>query len=223
MSNFPNPFVGETYEKYLKRFLDVFLAIILLTLFSPICFLTALAIKLNSKGSFLADVPERIGQNKKRFKMYKFRSMITNAHTLLRTDPRFRTLYEEYRKGSYKLKKDPRITVVGKFIRKHSIDEIPQFLNVIKGEMSVVGPRAYYPDELEEQQKKYRHTKDLVRKVLSVRPGITGLWQVSGRSEINFDERIVLDAEYVNNISLWNDLKIIGKTPLIMVTGKGAI
>lgn len=223
MSNFPNPFVGETYEKYLKRVLDVFLAAILLILFSPICFLTALAIKLNSKGSFLADVPERIGQNKKRFKMYKFRSMITNAHTLLRTDPRFRTLYEEYRKGSYKLKKDPRITVVGKFIRKHSIDEIPQFLNVIKGEMSVVGPRAYYPDELEEQQKKYRHTKDLVRKVLSVRPGITGLWQVSGRSEINFDERIVLDAEYVNNISLWNDLKIIGKTPLIMVTGKGAI
>ena len=223
MSNFPNPFVGETYEKYLKRFLDIFLAIILLILFSPICFLAALAIKLNSKGSFLADVPERIGQNKKRFKMYKFRSMITNAHTLLRTDPRFRTLYEEYRKGSYKLKKDPRITVVGKFIRKHSIDEIPQFLNVVKGEMSVVGPRAYYPDELEEQQKKYRQTKDLVRKVLSVRPGITGLWQVSGRSEINFDERIVLDAKYVNNISLWNDLKIIGKTPLIMLTGKGAI
>ncbi len=223
MSKSLNPFVGETYEKYLKRALDIFLSIVLLVLFSPICFLTILAIKLNSKGFFLADVPERIGQHKRRFKMYKFRSMITNAHSLLRTDPRFRALYEEYRKGSYKLKRDPRITVVGKFIRKHSIDEIPQFVNVFKGEMSLVGPRAYYPDELEEQQEKYPQTKELVNKVLSVRPGITGLWQVSGRSEINFDKRIVLDAKYVDHISLWNDLKIIFKTPLIMVTGKGAI
>lgn len=223
MTHSLNPFVGKTYEKYLKRTIDVLLAVFLLIIFFPICFLTALAIKLNSRGSFFADVPERIGQNKKRFKMYKFRSMITNAHTLLRTDPRFRILYEEYRKGSYKLKKDPRITVVGKFIRKHSIDEIPQLMNVLKGEMSLVGPRAYYPDELEEQLNKYPKTKNLVSKVLSVRPGITGLWQVSGRSEINFDKRIVLDSKYIDNISLWNDLKIIFKTPLIMVTGKGAI
>ncbi len=218
-----NPFVGKTYDKYLKRILDIFLAFTLLVMFSPICILTVLAIKLNSKGFFFADVPERIGQDKKRFKMYKFRSMITNAHALLRTDPRFRLLYEEYRKGSYKLKGDPRITAVGKFIRKHSIDEIPQLINVLNGEMSIVGPRAYYPDELEEQQKKYKQTKGLVRRVLSVRPGITGLWQVSGRSEINFDKRIVLDAKYVDHLSLWNDLKIIFKTPLIMITGKGAI
>ena len=223
MSSFLNPFVGKTYDKYLKRFLDIILAFFLITIFLPVCFLAASAIKLNSKGSFFADVPERIGQDKKRFKMYKFRSMITNAHTLLRTDPRFRALYEEYRKGSYKLKKDPRITAVGKFIRKHSIDEIPQLFNVLKGEMSIVGPRAYYPDELEEQQKKYIQTKELVQKVLSVRPGITGLWQVSGRSEINFDKRIVLDAKYVDALSLWNDLKIISKTPLVMITGRGAI
>lgn len=223
MSDFPNPFVGKTYDKYLKRVLDIILALFLITLFLPICFLAAIGIKLNSKGSFFADVPERIGQGKKRFKMYKFRSMITNAHALLRTDPRFRALYEKYRRGSYKLKKDPRITIVGKFIRKHSIDEIPQLINVLKGEMSIVGPRAYYPDELEEQQKKYRKTKELVRRVLSVRPGITGLWQVSGRSEINFDKRIVLDAKYVDELSLWNDLQIISKTPLVMITGKGAI
>lgn len=222
-SFFLNPFVGETYEKYLKRLVDILLGTALIVVFFPICFLAAIAIKLNSKGSFFADVPERVGQNTRRFRMYKFRSMITNAHALLRTDPRFRALYAEYRKGSYKLKKDPRITVVGKFIRKHSIDEIPQLLNVFKGEMSLVGPRAYYPDELEEQQKKYPQTKDLVRKVLSVRPGITGLWQVSGRSEINFDKRIVLDAKYVDEISLWKDLKIIFKTPLVMITGKGAI
>jgi undecaprenyl-phosphate galactose phosphotransferase len=149
--------------------------------------------------------------------------MISNAHKLLRTDPRFRRLFEEYKKGSYKLRQDPRITRVGKFIRKHSLDEIPQLFNVIAGEMSIVGPRAYYPDELENQQKKYANTRELVKKVLSVKPGITGLWQVSGRSEINFDKRIKLDAKYVDSISLWNDLKIIFKTPWVMITGDGAI
>ena len=146
--------------------------------------------------------------------MYKFRSMITNAHQILREDPKFAELYKEYKKGSYKLMNDPRITPVGKFIRKHSIDEIPQLLNVIRGEMSIVGPRAYYRDELDEQQKKYPYTKPMVRKVLSVKPGITGLWQVSGRSEINFDKRIALDAYYVDTISLLNDLRIIFKTLL---------
>ncbi len=223
MAKFENPFVDEAYEKSLKRIIDVVLSSILLIIFSPVCILAILSIKLDSNGSVFADVPERVGQKSRKFKMYKFRSMITNAHQLLRTDPRFKSLYNEYKKGSYKLKKDPRITEIGRFIRKHSIDEIPQLINVVKGEMSLVGPRAYYPDELEEQQRKYPHTQELVKKVLSVKPGITGLWQVSGRSEINFDKRIALDATYVNNISLWNDLKIIFKTPLIMITGKGAI
>ncbi len=214
---------GPVYDRTLKRFLDVIFSISLLILFLPVCIIAALAIKLNSRGSVFADVPERVGQGSQNFKMFKFRSMITNAHHLLRTDPSFKNLYEEYKKGSYKLRKDPRITSVGRFIRKHSIDEIPQLINVLRGEMSIVGPRAYYPDELEEQQQKYPHTKDLVRKVLSVKPGITGLWQVSGRSEINFDKRIALDATYVDNISLWKDLKIIFKTPVVMITGKGAI
>jgi lipopolysaccharide/colanic/teichoic acid biosynthesis glycosyltransferase len=168
-------------------------------------------------------VPERVGQNGKKFRMYKFRSMIINAHNLLRTDPQFKNLFEEYKRESYKLKKDPRITKMGKYIRKHSIDELPQLINVLRGEMSIVGPRAYYPDELENQQKKYVQTKKLVSKVLSVRPGITGLWQVSGRSEVNFDKRIAIDAKYVDTMSLWNDLVIIAKTPLIMLTGKGAV
>lgn len=178
---------------------------------------------MDSKGPVFADVPERVGKNKGRFKMYKFRSMIVNAHHLLRTDPRFKTLFSEYKKGSYKLQKDPRITFTGGFIRKHSLDELPQLLNVLRGEMSLVGPRAYYPDELAEQQKKYPKTQPMVKKVLSVKPGITGLWQVSGRSEINFDKRIALDARYVDSISLWNDIKIILKTPLVMITGRGAI
>ncbi|MFA5136296.1 MAG: sugar transferase [Patescibacteria group bacterium] len=211
------------YKTYFKRIFDAVAALFLLPLFLPVCLLVAIAIKLDSKGPVFADVPERVGQGGKKFKMYKFRSMIENAHVLLRTDERFRQLYQEYKKGSYKLKNDPRITKVGKFIRKHSLDEIPQILNVLKGDMSLVGPRAYYPDELENQQEEHPKTKKYVHSALSVKPGITGLWQVSGRSEINFDKRIAIDACYVDNISLTEDLKIIIKTPLVMITGRGAI
>lgn len=218
------PFLyGSFYQKYLKRAIDILGSLFLIILFFPLTVIIALLIRLESEGPVFADVPKRTGGQGKQFRMYKFRSMIVNAHRLLRTDPRFQDLYEEYKKGSYKLKKDPRITQIGKFIRKHSIDEIPQLLNVFKGEMSLVGPRAYYPDELSNQQKKYPHTRELVKKVLSVKPGITGLWQVTGRSEINFDKRIAIDASYVERISLWEDLKIIIKTPIVMVTGKGAV
>lgn len=218
-----NIFVGETYERYLKRILDVALASLLIILFSPISLVAVIFIKFTSKGPVFADVPERVGQDKKSFKMFKFRSMIIDAHQMLRADPRLRRLYEEYKRGNYKLKKDPRITSIGKFIRKHSIDEIPQLINVLRGEMSLVGPRAYYKDELEAQQEIYPETKKYVQKVLSVKPGITGLWQVSGRSEINFDKRIALDAKYVDTVSLWKDLEIIFKTPWVMITGKGAV
>ena len=218
-----NIIFGKKYNRYLKRLLDIMLSIFLIILFTPVAFITAIAIKLDSKGPILADVPERVGYNGKLFKMYKFRSMVVNAHYLLRNNTQFKHLYEEYRKGSFKLRKDPRITNVGKFIRKHSIDEIPQLLNVLKGEMSLVGPRAYYPDELKDQQRKYPQTKKLVKKVLSVKPGITGLWQVTGRSNINFDKRIAIDAQYVDNISLLKDLEIIIITPIAMITGKGAV
>jgi lipopolysaccharide/colanic/teichoic acid biosynthesis glycosyltransferase len=214
---------GKAYYEIVKRWMDIVSAIILLILFTPVYVLAAIFIKLDSAGPVLADVPERIGEKGRKFKMYKFRTMIINAHFLLRIDPRFKTLFHEYKRGSYKLKKDPRVTRVGRFLRKHSIDEIPQLLNVLKGEMSLVGPRAYYPDELENQQKKYPHTKPMVKKVLSVRPGITGLWQVSGRSEIHFDKRIAIDAVYVNTMSFWEDLKIIIKTPFVMISGKGAV
>src|SRR3989344_4118344 len=181
---------GSDYRNKIKRFIDITGVLILLILFSPVYFITLLLIKIDSPGPVLADVPERVGERGKKFKMYKFRSMIVNAHHILRTDPKLNKLYAEYKKGSYKLKKDPRITKIGKIIRKHSIDEIPQLMNVLRGEMSLVGPRAYYPDELENQQKKFPHTRKLVAKVLSVKPGITGFWQVSGRSEVNFDKRI---------------------------------
>ncbi|GIW63129.1 MAG: hypothetical protein KatS3mg090_0955 [Patescibacteria group bacterium] len=211
------------YRDHAKRLLDIVSSIILIIIFAPISLIIAIAIKLDSKGPVFADIPKRVGKDGKMFKMYKFRSMIENAHHLIRTDPRFRKLYEEYKNGSYKLKDDPRVTRVGKFIRKFSLDEIPQLINVLKGEMSLVGPRAYHLDELQEQQKKYPHTKNYVKDVLKVKPGITGLWQVSGRSEVNFDERIKLDAYYANNVNLWQDLKIILKTPWVMITGKGAV
>lgn len=212
-----------SYYYSLKRLLDLFLAFFLLILFAPIYIVAAILIKLDSPGPVFADVPERIGEGGKKFKMFKFRSMIINAHFLLRTDPRFKTLFHEYKKGSYKLKKDPRVTRIGRFLRKHSIDEIPQLINVLKGEMSIVGPRAYYPDELENQQKKYPHTQQMVKKVLSVKPGITGLWQVTGRSEIHFDKRIGIDAQYVDTMSFWEDMKIIIKTPMVMISGRGAV
>lgn len=205
-----------------KRLIDIVSALIILVIFSPIILIVAIAIKLDSKGPILADTPERVGQEGKLFKMFKFRSMIPNAHTILREDPEFALLYEQYKKGSYKLRNDPRITRVGRFIRKHSLDEVPQLLNVLRGDMSIVGPRAYYPDELRDQQKKYPDTQDAVKIVLSVKPGITGYWQVSGRSEINFDKRIEMDAAYVKQRSILYDIWLMLATPRAMLSGKGA-
>lgn len=206
-----------------KRLLDIIISIVALIIFAPIILFTAIAIKLNSKGPLLADTPPRVGEGGRSFRMYKFRSMVANAHEILINDPKFKDLLNEYKKGGYKLKDDPRITPVGRFIRKYSFDEIPQFVNVLKGDMSVVGPRAYYQDELRDQQKKYPHTKDAVKIVLSVRPGITGIWQVTGRSQINFDKRIQLDASYAKRRSVLYDLYLILKTPVAMFSGKGAM
>lgn len=213
----------STAYEILKRGMDILFSSILLLIFFPIIVVVVIAIKLDSSGPVLADTPERVGRNGKQFKMYKFRSMIQNAHEILRENPKYAQLYEEYKKGSYKLRHDPRITRVGHFIRKHSLDEVPQLLNVLKGEMSLVGPRAYYPDELRDQQKQYPNTRGSVKIVLSVRPGITGFWQVFGRSEINFDKRIQMDADYVRKRSVLYDLSIIAKTPWAMVTGRGAL
>ncbi len=206
-----------------KRLMDIVCSAILIVGFSPIILIVAVAIKLDSEGPVLADTPERVGKNGRLFKMYKFRSMIENAHVILRQNPKYTRLYDRYKKGSYKLKDDPRITRVGHFIRKHSLDEVPQLFNILKGDMSLVGPRAYYPDELKEQQGKYPQTREAVSVVLSIKPGLTGYWQVSGRSEINFDKRIEMDATYVRKRSIIYDLWIILKTPWAMVSGQGAL
>lgn len=218
-----NPSRNTMFYDFAKRVLDIFVSILGLIVFSPIILLIAILIPLDSAGPVFADTPRRVGKNGKLFRMYKFRSMVKNAHDALTSNPQYQKLYKEYRRGSYKLKDDPRITRVGHFIRKFSLDEIPQFINVLKGEMSVVGPRAYYPDELEEQQKQYPFTKENVKIVLSVKPGITGIWQVSGRSEIHFDKRIKLDALYAEKRSVIFDVMILLKTPFAMISGKGAM
>lgn len=206
-----------------KRIIDVIMAVILIIIFLPVFLIVPVLIKLSSSGPVFADTPERVGKSNKHFRMYKFRSMIANAHELLRHEPQFRKLYQDYKKHSYKLKDDPRVTRVGLFIRRYSLDELPQAFNILKGEMSIVGPRAYYPDELKQQQKIYPKTRQYVEEILKAKPGITGFWQVTGRSEVNFDKRVKMDADYVKRRSILHDLVIIAKTPWAMLSGKGAL
>ncbi len=205
---------------FLKRVMDILGSIIGLIIFSPIMLVTALAVKLTSSGPILAETPMRVGSHGELFKMYKFRSMVMGAHDLLQKNPE---LLKQYKKNSYKIQNDPRITPVGRFIRKYSLDEFPQFLNILMGEMSLVGPRAYYPFELEEQQKKYPKSRDFVKIILSSKPGLTGVWQVSGRSNINFDKRVEMDAQYVQRRSIFYDVYLILKTLPAIILGRGAI
>ena len=212
----------------LKSLIDAIGATFLLILFSPVFLLTAIAIKLTTPGPIFVEKTnshmKRMGKNGKIFRLYKFRSMPVSADVLEKTHPKYRLAYiEKHTSGSYKSKNDPRITPVGRFIRKHSIDEIPQLVNVLKGEMSIVGPRPYLPDEIREQQKKFPGTEAYVKEMQTVKPGITGFWQVSGRSEVSFDKRIEMDAYYARKRSIILDFLILLKTPWAMLSGKGAV
>lgn len=208
-----------------KRFIDIVGAVVLIIVFSPLLLLIPILIKIDSSGPVFADIPRRVGKGGKLFRLYKFRTMIANAHYLMKTDPKFRRLYEQYKKNSYKIpwKDDPRVTQVGRFLRRFSLDELPQVFNVLKGKMSIVGPRAYYPDELETQQKVYPESEKHIKELLKVKPGITGYWQVHGRSEINFDKRVRMDAYYARQRSILQDIIILLKTPWVMISGKGAL
>ena len=210
---------------FLKRILDIVGSLIGIIILFPLYFFVAVFIKLNSPGPILAPTPMRVGRNGKLFYMYKFRSMYENAHELLHNDPRYKDLLEKYKRNSYKLSidEDPRITSIGRFIRKTSLDELPQLFNILTGEMSIVGPRAYYPFELEEQQKKYPQSREFVKIILSAKPGLTGVWQVSGRSNINFDKRVEMDARYVQRRSIFYDIYIILKTVPAVLTSRGAV
>jgi lipopolysaccharide/colanic/teichoic acid biosynthesis glycosyltransferase len=211
------------YRKYIKRAFDIIGSVIGIILFLPIMIAASVWVKIVSpEGPVLADTPNRVGKGKKPFKFFKFRSMYPNAHNLLKED---KELYAKYVKNNYKLHadEDPRLIKGGKFLRKSSIDEFPQFFNVLKGEMSLVGPRAYYFDEIEDQVRRYPEAGEYIDEVMKVKPGITGLWQVSGRSDIGFVDRVKLDAEYAKNVSLLYDLRIVLKTPYVVLMGKGSI
>jgi lipopolysaccharide/colanic/teichoic acid biosynthesis glycosyltransferase len=215
------------YFDFIKRTIDIVGSLFGLIIFSPLFLILALGIKLSSRGPIFFK-PERIGKNGKLFAMCKFRSMnmykingkLEHAHEILKRD---RKMFEEYKSNSFKLKNDPRVTSFGKFLRKSSLDELPQLLNILNGEMSLVGPRAYLPDELEEQQKVFPETKPLVKTLLKCKPGLTGYWQVSGRSDINFDKRIKMDVSYYKRRSILYDLELILRTFPAIFTARGAV
>ena len=210
-----------------KRLIDFIGSSIALIIISPILIIFVLLVKFSSPGPIFY-TPERVGKDGKIFKMLKFRSMRmynikgnwVHAQKYLDINP---SLKRKYQKSSFKLKDDPRVTPIGKILRRMSIDEMPQLVNVVKGEMSLVGPRAYQHDELVHQQKVYPKTRKFVKIILEARPGASGPWQVSGRSFINFDRRVQMDAIYVKKKSILYDIWIIIKTPVAMLIGKGAI
>lgn len=200
----------ELYPRTLKRIIDIILSTILLILFFIPGLIFVLLIWIGSRGGVFYH-QERIGRKGNSFKLLKFRTMYSDAEERLKRDPK---LYDEFMKG-FKLKKDPRITPIGNFLRRYSMDELPQLINILIGEMSFVGPRPVVQEELE----RYGELKDLL---MSVPPGLTGLWQVSGRSDLTYDERVRLDLYYVENWSLSLDSQIIVRTLPAVLFSRGA-
>lgn len=201
-----------------KRILDIIGSVILLIVFSPIMIITAILIKLTSPGPIIFK-QQRVGQNSRQFCMYKFRSMYTGDNDKRLRD-NYPELWKKYKQNGWKLpmKEDPRITPVGKIIRALTIDEFPQIFNVLKGEMSLVGPRAYRETELQEYAHTYPETIAYIKDIRSVKPGITGPWQTSGRNELPFAKRAKLDSDYIRNRSFSQELLILLKTPAAMLS-----
>jgi lipopolysaccharide/colanic/teichoic acid biosynthesis glycosyltransferase len=193
-----------------KRCLDVVGASALLLISSPLWLPIALAIKLEGSGPVFYRF-QAVGLGGRLFEALKFRTMVVDADRRLQADP---GLWQEFQR-EYKLKADPRITRVGRWLRRLSLDELPQCLNVLRGEMSLVGPRPFAPYEAE------RYGSSLERR-LDVKPGLTGLWQVSGRHEVTYEERVRLDLEYIDRWSLWLDLQILMRTLPAVLRQRGA-
>jgi len=199
-----------------KRVLDLLVSICLSIIFLPFWIIIPVLIYLES-GNPVIFKHRRVGKDGKEFDIYKFRSMIPNADEFLHSG-QDKELLAKFKAGDWKLENDPRITKLGKVLRSLTIDEFPQLFNVLKGEMSMVGPRAYVKKELVEQTSKYPETKALVKDILSIKPGITGPWQTSGRNEVPFRQRAEMDAKYARRRSIINDLKIMIRTPRAMIS-----
>jgi lipopolysaccharide/colanic/teichoic acid biosynthesis glycosyltransferase len=198
-----------------KRILDVTTALTLIILFLPVWIIIPTLVFIES-GLPIFFTHRRIGERGQEFDLLKFRSMVKGADELLHNHDK--KLLKKFKDNDWKLENDPRITILGKVIRSLTIDEFPQLLNVLRGEMSMVGPRAYVKKELREQTKKYPGTKKYVSQIISVKPGITGPWQTSGRNEVSFKIRAKMDADYASKKSIWEDIKILFKTPQAMIS-----
>ena len=199
--------------RFVKRVLDLLVAIVMLTMLSPLFAFIALRIKLEAPGPVFFR-QERIGNRGRRFRIYKFRSMYIDADSR-KGDVGHLNKHDENGPTMFKIPEDPRITPFGRTLRKWSLDELPQLINVVRGEMSLVGPR---PLIIEED----RHIVGHGRRRLDLTPGLTGLWQVMGRSDIPFAEMVTLDYLYVTNWSLWGDLKLLARTLPAVMRGRGA-
>jgi Undecaprenyl-phosphate galactose phosphotransferase WbaP len=195
--------------RVLKRSGDILFSLTVLTLGSPVFLALALLVKISSRGPVFY-VQQRVGRDYRSFGCIKFRTMRRDADRILsRLLSESADLQEEFR-NDFKLRNDPRITRLGRFLRRSSLDELPQFLNVLRGEMSLVGPRPIVRQELPRYG-------DRMEEVLAVRPGLTGLWQVSGRNNLSYDERVALDLRYARHRSVWMDLSIIARTIGVML------
>lgn len=206
----------KTLNLFIKRLVDIIGSIVGIILLIPITIVVYIVNKIHKDDGPIFYSHTRIGKDGKYFKMYKFRSMCVDADEklkdLLENDEEARKEWEE----NQKLQNDPRITKIGKFIRKTSIDEFPQFINVLKGDMSIVGPRAVVDGEIE---KFGIYKKD----ILSVKPGITGYWAANGRSDTNYDDRVFMEYKYIEDFSIWMDIKILFKTVISVVKKEGAV
>lgn len=213
--DFTQPFEVVINHNFFKRTFDILFSLFVLVITAPMLLLIALSIRFFSKGKVVY-AHERIGRGGKTFRCLKFRTMYADADQrlieILANNPEMRKEWEQ----NHKLKNDPRVTPIGKFLRKTSLDEFPQFFNVLRGDLSVVGPRPVVRSEIQ------NHIGSKASTILSVRPGITGLWQVSGRSDTSYATRIKLDEKYIQEQSLLLDLKLILKTIPCMVWSKGA-
>ena len=207
----------------IKRIFDILFSAVVLIVLLPLLLICSLTIFLTDRKEIFVKEPLRLGK-KGEFKMYKFRTMIPNAHSEIAKNPKYKELKKKWQSkdGKLKLSEDPRVTKIGRILRKTDIDELPQFLNVLKGEMSVVGPRPMYQEEVDRYIKKNPNGKKYIKQILKVPPGITGIWQVSGRNDISFEQRILWDAKYSKEINLVRDFKILLKTPYVVLTRKGA-
>jgi len=203
----------NNWSRLMKRFADLVICLLSIIITLPFFLLLAAFIYLDSPGPVIF-VQKRIGKDKKYFNLYKFRTMVTNADEklleLLKNDETIRNEYKKY----HKIHNDPRVTRMGRFLRKTSLDEFPQIWNVVRGEMSLVGPRAYLPNELDEMG-------DFTSLIVRVSPGLTGWWQVMGRHDVSFQQRLKMDEYYIINFSLWMDLYIMVKTVWIIISGQG--